>query len=84
MDMFYERIKKAENHWKNDKDFSIFWEARKKYLPKELRLEDNSWDIGLNQLKQNHYLATGQVIMMDLDWDCFKNDYKKTLLKLKK
>jgi hypothetical protein len=84
MDMFYERIKKAENHWKDKKDFSIFWEARKKYLPKELRLEDNNWDIGLNPLKQNHYLATGQVIMMDLDWDCFKNNYKKTLLKLKK
>ena len=36
---------------------------------------DNSKDFGLHPYKQNFYLNTGQVIMMDKEWDCFKNDY---------
>jgi len=26
-------------------------------------------------MKQDHYRNTGQVIMMDKEWDCFKNNY---------
>jgi hypothetical protein len=29
----------------------------------------------VKSLKQNHYRTTGQVIMMDEDWPCFKNTY---------
>ena len=74
-DMFYERIKVAENNWQNKSDFKLFWEARKQYLPHRLRLEDNPKDYGVHPTKQNHYLATGQVIMMDADWGCFENLY---------
>ena len=62
--MFYERIKKAESIWVKE-DFSIFWQAREKYLPQELRLEDNILDKGLCREKQNYYRKTGEVIMME-------------------
>jgi hypothetical protein len=72
-DMFYDRIKYAEARW--EESFEMFWDARKKYLPEHLRIEDNPSDIGLKPEKQNHYRLTGQPIMMDEEWDCFKNDY---------
>lgn len=73
-DMFYERIKYAESQWKN-KSFSLFWDSRKQFLPKHLRLEDNPADLGFNKPKMNHYRTTGQVIMMNKEWNCFNNDY---------
>ena len=63
-DMFYDRIKRAERLW-GEQDYSLFWEARKKYLPEHLRLEDNPLDKGLHKDKQNHYRKTGEVIMME-------------------
>ena len=63
-DMFYERIKTAEQKWPKE-DFSIFWDSRKKYLSSELRLEDNILDKGLCKQKQNYYRKTGEVIMME-------------------
>lgn len=75
MDMFHDRIRKAEEATKNEKDYSLFWNARKKYLPEALRLEDNPGDCGLKPDKQNHYRLTGQPIMMHVDWDCFENDF---------
>jgi hypothetical protein len=73
-DMFHDRIKKAESHWPG-RDFSEFWDARREYLPEHLRLEDNPADVGVKPTKQNHYRETGQVIMLDREWPCFKNDY---------
>jgi len=63
-DMFYTRIRSAEAMWP-EIDFSIFWRARKKYLNKQLRLEDNLLDKGLCKEKQNYYRTTGEVIMME-------------------
>ena len=74
--MFHDRIKYAEQEWGNQ--FEIFWEMRKDCLPKHLRLEDNPDDPGLVKEKQNHYLTTGQVIMMENEWDCFKNDFNSS------
>jgi hypothetical protein len=76
-DIFHDRIKKAEAAWPKE-DFSIFWDARKSYLPEYLRLEDNPGDPGLKPEKQNHYRLTGQVIMMDTDWSCFANSFRKS------
>jgi hypothetical protein len=76
-DMFYGRIISAENKWNGEKDFSIFWEARKKYLPTKLRLEDNWQDCGLKPEKQNHYLTTGEVIMMDDEYPYYQNQFNK-------
>ena len=73
--MFVDRIRQAEKQW--GKQFDIFWLIRLKYLPQYLRLENNDWDVGLKPTKQNWFRETGQVVMMDLMWDCFKNDYKK-------
>jgi len=76
-DMFYGRIISAENKWNGEKDFSIFWDARKKYLPTKLRLEDNWQDCGLKPEKQNHYLTTGEVIMMDDEYPYYQNQFNK-------
>lgn len=73
-DMFYDRIKYAEKSWGAEYDFKIFWDSRKKYLPKYLRLEDNPNHYGLCVHKQNHFRLTGEVIMMDQDYKCFKNN----------
>jgi hypothetical protein len=71
--MFHDRIKVAEKNW--GKPMNIFWEAREEFLPKHLRLECNAKDYGVSPNKQNHYLKTGQVIMMDREHTCFGNDY---------
>lgn len=75
--MFYGRIMNAEKKWAGQKDFSIFWDARKKYLPAKLRLEDNWQDCGLKPEKQNHYLNTGEVIMMDDEYPYFVNQFNQ-------
>jgi len=77
MDMFHDRIKYAESEW--NKSFDLFWKMRKDNLPDNLRLESNVNDPGLSKEKQNHYRLTGQVIMMDNDWSCFKNDFNTKL-----
>jgi len=74
-DMAYNRIKKAEARF--GKRFDILWEARKQDLPVYLRLEDNPNDPGLTAVKQNHYLETGQVIMMDHDWPDMENSFNE-------
>ena len=53
----------------------MFWEARKENLPKHLLLENNPADPGFGKEKQNHYRLSGEVIMMDKEWECFKNDF---------
>jgi hypothetical protein len=73
-DMLHDRIRLAERRWPEE-DFSVFWDIRRESLPAHLRLEDNPWDVGVKPPKQNHYLTTGQVIMMDREWPCFANDY---------
>lgn len=73
-DMLYDRIRWAEERWPGE-DLGVFWEARKECLPKNLRLEENPADPGLCPEKQNHYLETGQPVMMDKEYPCFKNDF---------
>ena len=73
-DIFYGRIKKAEQKWPEE-SFETFWRMRKAFLPQWLRLEDSPGDPGLRPVKQNHYRETGQPVMMDKDWPCFKNDF---------
>lgn len=77
-DMFHDRIRRAEPNWGSETE--AFWLMRKSFLPKYLRLEHNANDEGLKPKKQNWYRTTGQVIMMDLDWSCFKNDYDHNIL----
>tara|TARA_Y100000593_G_scaffold17150_1_gene34294 strand:+ start:908 stop:1978 length:1071 start_codon:yes stop_codon:yes gene_type:complete len=77
-DMFKSRIDWSEKRFPEE-DVSIFWDIRKKNLPKHLRVEDNDRDVGVNPIKQNHFRNTGQVIMMDKDWDCFRNEYNEFL-----
>lgn len=77
-DMFHDRIKQAERLWP-DRDFGVFWEARKNTLPRHLLREFNPNDPGLVPEKQNHYLETGEVVMMSRDWPCFDNPFDRKI-----
>jgi hypothetical protein len=73
-DMLYYRIKNVQEKWAGE-DLGVFWQAREDNLPTHLRLEDNPHDPGLVPLKQNHYRLTGQVIMMDVEYPQYANDF---------
>lgn len=73
-DMLVERLRTAEaNGWEDATQ--VFWEARKEHLPAHLRLEACPADAGCTPWKQNHFRLTGQPVMMDREWPCFRNDY---------
>jgi Alpha-glutamyl/putrescinyl thymine pyrophosphorylase clade 2 len=73
-DLLHDRIVTAEAAWP-EVDLSIFWRARRECLPEHLMLERCPGDPGCVPQKQNHYRRTGQVIMMDHEWPCFRNDF---------
>lgn len=81
-DMFYQRIKHGERAW--GESLQIFWRSRDKVLPPALRVECMIGDEPLTKVKQNHYRKTGQVINMDVMWDCFDNDWNDYLRKQNK
>lgn len=72
-DLLYRRLKRAETRLGNR--FGLLWDARRDSLPAELLLERNPYDPGPVPAKQNHYLTTGEAIVMDLDWACFSNGF---------
>lgn len=74
-DMFYERILKNEEAFGRRNE--LFRQIRQEKLPKHLRIEDNLRDPGLCKEKQNHFRETGEVIMMDQEWECFTNSFNK-------
>jgi hypothetical protein len=67
-DMLYSRITQAQRLWPRDDVVrfltDLMWRARRDSLPGYLRLEDNPTDPGLSPPKQNHYLHTGQTVML--------------------
>jgi hypothetical protein len=75
-DMFYERILRNEREW-GRKNF-LFREIRQSCLPPHLLIEENYRDPGLKPEKQNWFRDTGEVIMMDKEWHCFKNGFNDT------
>lgn len=72
-DMAYHRLKKAEGRF--NRQFDLLWDARQHDLPEYLRLEDNPHDPGLAKVKQNHFLETGQPVMMGYDWPDLQSDF---------
>lgn len=78
-DILYNRIKQAEQLWPK-MNFRVFWEARNTF-PRYLMREWNPRDPGLVPVKQNHYLETGEVIMMSKDWECFDNPFDREIWK---
>jgi len=75
-DMLYNRIKKAEGRLSQD-IADVFWGARSAELPARLLVEECPLDPGLVPEKQNHYLNTGEVIMMDVEWPEFGNQWNE-------
>lgn len=78
-DMFYNRIKLAEQQLGKDKAVTQFWDCREDCLPKHLRLESNLMDPGLVPEKQNYYRETGRVIMMSKRWPEFDNSFDRRI-----
>lgn len=76
-DMFYLRIQRHERLWREPDN--LFRQIRLECLPDNLLTENYSNDQPLKPEKQNHYLRTGEVIMMNRDWPCFKNKYNDRL-----
>lgn len=72
-DMAYLRIRKAESRF-GDR-FGPLWDIRRKALPTWARLESTPTDPGLSPLKQNHYLATGQPVMLGHVWPDLWSDF---------
>lgn len=72
-DMLVLRLRDVEAKW--GERFGDFWEARQACLPAYLRWEDNPADKGVHPDKQNHYLATGEPVMLHREWPCFRNAY---------
>lgn len=72
-DMMHDRIDYAEHTWR--RPFDLFWRMREECLPKHLLQEANPNDPGLVPEKQNHYLDTGEVVMMSKDYPCFANEF---------
>lgn len=77
-DMMYNRIKKAEARFPH-RDFGLLWQARIDHLPRRLRLEDMPEDPGLSAIKQNHYLETGEVVMLDKEYPDMQNSFNARL-----
>ena len=73
-DMFHDRLVAAERAWPGE-DLDVFWASRQAHLPAHLRLEDCPGDPGCVPVKQNHYLRTGQPVMMHRDDPAFVNDF---------
>jgi hypothetical protein len=73
-DMAYYRIRKAESRF-GDR-FGILWTARRDNLPEWARLEDMPNDPGMVPEKQEHYLHTGQPIMMGRLWPKYWSDFE--------
>lgn len=65
-DMAYNRIRKAESRFGHR--FGVLWDARRRDLPRYLRLEDSPSDPGLSPDKQNLYLETGVPAMMHREY----------------
>jgi hypothetical protein len=73
--MFNDRISFHKKRLsKNQAILDLFQEWRDT-VPKKLKTECNPGDPGVHKVKQNHYLNTGEVIMMDDEWPCFRNAY---------
>lgn len=73
VDMHYHRIRRAERRL--GRSFPHHWAARSRHLPEHLLLEHRPNDPGLATVKQNHYLETGEVIMMEREWDDMQSSF---------
>jgi hypothetical protein len=76
-DMAYYRLKRAEARF--GKRFKLLWDTRAERLPDHLLLERSPQDPGLCAAKQNHYLNTGEVIMMDQLWPDMANGFNDAI-----
>lgn len=80
-DMMYDRIRRAEHKLPEFKSlFELLWSARRKWLPAHLRLENMPYDPGVSKVKQNHYLTTGEVIMMNRQYQDMPSTFNDKVL----
>lgn len=72
-DMAYVRLKKAEARF--GKRFQLLWDTRAATLPDYLRLETSPTDPGMCAAKANHYLETGQPVMLHREYPDMQNTF---------
>ena len=73
-DMLHDRLKLTQARWPAE-DLQPFWDARAAALPDRLLLERTPFDPGCVPVKQNHYLHTGETIMMETDFPDMGNTF---------
>lgn len=78
-DMAYTRLRKAEARF--GKQFELLWYTRALTMPDHLLLEFMPHDPGLGPAKANHYLETGEVIMMDQEYPDMRNAFNDAVAK---
>jgi len=80
-DMLYNRIKRFETDLPGFTDqwgqsvAALVWGFRRDALPPWLRLEDVPYDPGLSPVKQNHYLLTGQTVVLGMEDPQLRSSY---------
>lgn len=74
-DMMHARLRKAESRFGTR--FDVLWKARANALPPRLLLEDTPGDPGCVPVKQNHYLETGEVIMMEDEYPDMDSRFRR-------
>jgi amino acid-DNA transferase-like protein len=82
-DMLYDRLKWYEARWpvnRTQQWTRPIWEARAASLPEWARLEQRPFDPGLSPVKQNHYLDTGQTVMMGHYWPALWSDLDDAIM----
>lgn len=65
-DMLYDRLKLAES--RHGRRFGLIWAAREAELPWWLRMEADPLDPGCVPVKQNHFLETGQPVVLGREY----------------
>lgn len=79
-DMSYDRIRKAELITP-DISYDVFWDIRRKYLPKTLLREYQPNDTGLKPEKQEYFKNTGKLPMMSVYDNAFRCEWDNKLTK---
>jgi hypothetical protein len=72
-DSGYKRVKRAESFF--GKKFDLVWEERAKRFPDYLLLEKSPFDPGMCPEKQNHYLNTGEIVMLHKEHPDMQNSF---------
>lgn len=76
-DMLHDRLRLAES--RHGRRFDAIWDARRESLPAWLRMEDSPDDPGCVPVKQNHFLDTGQPVVLGHEHPELMSDFDRAM-----